>query len=131
MHEELLSCLKNMKSNSNLFQLDEASTKQCVILRILRTLGWDFDNPDEVTPEYTVENRRVDYSLRLRNENKIFLEVKRAGEDLNNEKHEDQLLEYSFRQGVELAVLTNGMTWWLYLREHTQPDKEFLIYFNQ
>jgi len=55
----------------------------------------------------------------LRNENKIFLEVKRAGEDLNNEKHEDQLLEYSFRQGVELAVLTNGMTWWLYLREHT------------
>ena len=26
-----------------------------------------------------------------------------------------QLLDYSFRQGVELAILTNGKTWWFYL----------------
>lgn len=114
MREELLSCLKNIKGNPAVF-VDEASTKQCVILRILRVLGWDIDNPEEVKPEYTVENRRVDYSLRLKNENKVFLEVKKTGEDLDKEKYEEQLLEYSFRQGVGLAILTNGMTWWLYL----------------
>lgn len=114
MHEELLSCLKNIKGNPTVF-VDEASTKQCVILRFLRVLGWDIDNPEEVKPEYTVENRGVDYSLRLKNENKVFLEVKKTGEDLDKEKYEEQLLEYSFRQGVGLAILTNGMTWWLYL----------------
>lgn len=114
MREELLSCLENIKGNPTVF-VDEASTKQCVILRILRVLDWDIDNPEEVKPEYTVENRRVDYSLRLKGENKVFLEVKKTGEDLDKEKYEDQLLEYSFRQGVELAILTNGMTWWLYL----------------
>ena len=115
MREQLLICLKKMKDNPAIFKLDEAATKQCVILPILRALGWDVDNPEEVTPEYTVENKRVDYSLRLRNENKIFLEVKKTGEDLEKEKYEDQLLEYSFRQGVELSILTNGMTWWFYL----------------
>ncbi len=31
------------------------------------------------------------------------------------ESHQEQLLSYSFRQAVELAVLTNGVTWCLYL----------------
>jgi len=39
--------------------------------------------------------------------------VKRATEDL--ERHEKQLLEYSFAFGVDIAVLTNGLTWWFYL----------------
>lgn len=114
MHEKLLSCLKNIKGNSTVF-VDEPATKQCVILRILRVLDWDIDNPEGVKPEYPVENGRVDYSLRLKGENKAFLEVKKTGEDLEREKYENQLLEYSFRQGVELAILTNGMTWWFYL----------------
>jgi len=39
--------------------------------------------------------------------------VKRINEDL--EKHQEQLLEYAFRHGVKIAVLTNGLVWWLYL----------------
>ncbi len=42
--------------------------------------------------------------------------VKRVGEDL--EKHQEQLLNYSFQEGVKLAVLTNGITWWFYLPLH-------------
>ena len=42
----------------------------------------------------------------------VFLETKRPMEDL--EKDENQLLEYSFADGVEIAVLTNGLLWWLY-----------------
>ena len=43
----------------------------------------------------------------------MFIEVKRAR--VNLEDHQQQLLEYCFQEGVRLAVLTNGRTWWLYL----------------
>ena len=33
----------------------------------------------------------------------------------NLENHQQQLLEYCFQEGVKLAALTNGRTWWLYL----------------
>ena len=55
----------------------------------------------------------VDYALRLNNSSKVFVEAKKGGEDL--EKHEEQVLGYSFREGVELAILTNGGTWLFYL----------------
>jgi len=31
------------------------------------------------------------------------------------ETHQEQLLNYSFREGVKLSILTNGFTWWFYL----------------
>jgi len=46
-------------------------------------------------------------------ENAVFLEVKRTNEEL--EDHQEQLLDYAFREGVEIAVLTNGLAWWFYL----------------
>jgi hypothetical protein len=113
MFEQLKAFIENLKTNPRMATFDEAATKQAVILPLLHQLGWNTYNIDEVTPEFSVENRRVDYSLRLNNTNEVFLEVKKTGEDL--EKFQEQLLDYSFRQGVEFAVLTNGTTWWFYL----------------
>ncbi len=113
MEEELLKLIKKLKSDRRLVSFDEAATKQAVILPILSSLNWVPLNIDEVHPEYSVEGKRVDYSLRYGNYNKVFIEVKKIGEDL--EKHQEQLLNYSFKEGVKLAVLTNGITWWFYL----------------
>ncbi|TDI93301.1 MAG: hypothetical protein E2O77_03220 [Caldithrix sp.] len=55
----------------------------------------------------------MDYCLRVNQKKPVFIEVKRATEDL--ERHEKQLLEYSFEYGVDIAILTNGLTWWFYL----------------
>lgn len=113
MIEQLKSFVETLRTHPRLNAFDEAATKQAIILPLLHKLGWDTCNIDEVTPEFIVENRRVDYSLRLNDTNEVFLEVKKAGEDL--ERFQEQLLDYSFCQGVELAVLTNGKTWWFYL----------------
>jgi hypothetical protein len=43
----------------------------------------------------------------------VFIEVKRTNEELD--RHQEQLLDYAFRAGVEIAVLTNGLVWWFYL----------------
>ncbi|HAV42553.1 TPA: restriction endonuclease subunit R [bacterium] len=116
MEERLLELIKKIQSDRRLASLDEAVTKQTIILRILSLLGWDLFNIDEVHPEYSVGGKKVDYALRHNNYNKAFIEVKKVGEDLD--KHQEQLLNYSFQEGVKLAVLTNGITWWFYLPLH-------------
>ncbi len=113
MIDQIRSFVNSLKANQRVTTFDEAATKQAIILPLLHQLGWNTYNIDECTPEFSVENRRVDYSLRINNTNEVFIEVKKTGVDL--EKHQEQLLDYSFRQGVELAILTNGTTWWFYL----------------
>jgi predicted type IV restriction endonuclease len=123
--DELCSLMGRLKSNPRLKNFDEAATKQAVVLPLLRSLGWDTSNVDEVYPEYSVEKKRVDYALRLQGRNEFFLEVKKPGEEL--EYHEEQLLNYSFRQGVKLAGLTNGITWLFYLplKEGSWAERKF------
>ena len=119
MNQDIIKALESIRSNPDIPSFDEAATKQVVILRILGTLGWDPYVYDEVTPEYDVGGgTRVDYTLRTGGSNKVFIEAKRAGESL--ESHQEQLLGYSFRHGVELAVLTNGLSWWMYLPLRTE-----------
>ena len=100
-------------SNGRLTQFDEANTKATAIEPILRGLGWDVVDPDEVRREYSVGSRSVDYALFCDDTLKVFIEAKRGGELL--ERHQEQLLDYAFAEGVEIAILTNGATWWFYL----------------
>jgi len=116
MKEKLLELIKKIQLDKRLVSFDEAATKQAVVLRILSFLGWDTFNIDEVHPEYSVGGKKVDYSLRYNGYNKVFIEVKKVAEDL--EKHQEQLLNYSFQEGAKLAILTNGITWWFYLPLH-------------
>ena len=113
MNEQILSLLKQLRGDTRLASFDEAATKQIVLLRVLSLLGWDIYNIDEVKPEFAIGNQRVDYSLRHASINKVFIEVKKVGEDL--ERHQEQLLNYSFKAGVKLAILTNGISWRFYL----------------
>lgn len=111
--EEKLTQLVDEIKNRGVAPLDEAATKQVIILRLFSVLGWNTYDPSEVAPEYSVSDKRVDYSLRIAGQNKVFVEVKRVGEDLD--LHQEQLLSYAFQEGIELAILTDGVSWWFYL----------------
>ena len=113
MVDEVLSVITKWQSNERLTSLGEAKVQQVIVLPIFRRLGWDPDNDHEVYPQYPVADGWVDYALLIGNAPKVFIEVKKGGEPL--EKHQEQLLNYSFKQGVKLAVLTYGATWWFYL----------------
>jgi predicted type IV restriction endonuclease len=114
MREQIIRFLNEIRSNAaKIAAYDEAATKQGLILRLLSLLGWNTFDTDEVRPEYSVEGKHVDYSLAINNTNEVFVEVKRPSQELEN--HEKQLLDYSFHQGVDLAVLTNGLIYWFYL----------------
>ncbi len=128
MNDSLEECLSNLRKDRTLFLSGEAATKQAVILPILARLGWDVFNVREVVPEFQLGDSRVDFCLRLGERNALFLEVKRVNEDL--EQHQEQLLEYAFRGAVQIAVLTNGLSWWLYLpllEESSWEQRKFFV----
>ena len=93
MKKEIVTFVKDLKSNKKLDKFDEASTKQAVVLRLFSFLGWDIFNVDEVYPDYSVNSHSVTYSLRNKNTNKIFVEVKRVHERLDN--HQKSLLSFA------------------------------------
>ena len=113
MVDEVQDVIEKWQSDKRLNSLGEAKVQQVIVLPIFRRLGWDPDNDHEVHPQYPVADGWVDYALLIGNVPKVFIEVKKGGESL--ERHQEQLLNYSFKQGVKLAVLTNGATWWFYL----------------
>ena len=113
MKNQIESFIEDLKSNKKLSSFDEASTKQAVVLRLLSFLEWDIFDVEEVYPGYSVDSYSVSYALRVKNNLKIFIEVKRVHEKLEN--HQKQLVTISAREGVDLSILTNGIIWWFYL----------------
>ena len=119
---ELEALIQRLANDRALLQRGEAATRQGTVNPTLRALGWNTDNLDEVDPEFEdTRGGKVDYCLRYQGTALVLIEVKRAGADLG--QHQEQLLNYAFGIGVRLAVLTNGLAWWLYLP--MLPDRTF------
>ncbi len=114
MKNLLNGTIDSIKDDGTISSLDEAKIINSVVLKILSNLGWDIFNVKEVVPEHNIGGRRVDLALILSDKPQVFIEVKRPAKE-NLEPHQEQLLEYSFKEGVKLAVLTNGLIWWFYL----------------
>ena len=108
--EELIQRLANDKG---LKGKAESATREVAVNPVLAHLGWEISDADEVFREFPVEGGQVDYCLKTRQKSHVLIEVKRTGEALVD--HEQQLLRYSFAEGVPLAVLTDGLIWWLYI----------------
>jgi len=125
MQEAIKALIEELRNNSQIYQFDEATTKQAIILRLLNILGWNVFDINEVKPEYSMTGKRVDYALLINGQVKAFIEVKKISQDL--EGHQEQLLNYSFKIGVKLSILTNGLAWWFYLplKEGSWDQRKF------
>jgi len=95
---------------------NEAAVSQGAVLPILQACGWDTHDTDEVPPQYgTQDNQRVDYALLRSNKPLIFIEVKhRLDNDRSLDKGIEQVLNYAYKEGVPVAVLTDGDAWLFY-----------------
>lgn len=91
----------------------EAAISRGVVMRLLNALGWPVFDPTIVWPEYPLESTRVDYALcNPPNKAMLIIEVKAIGKaDISD----PQLLEYAFKSGVPMAILTDGQEWHFYL----------------
>ena len=92
---------------------NEQAVSMGIVLPILQRLGWDATDPEQVRPEYTIGNGRVDFALFGRSQRpSVFIEVKRVGVSMGGDR---QLFEYAFHQGVPICILTDGREWSFYL----------------
>jgi len=86
---------------------EEEMTKKDLILPLFHALGWNTEDSYEVTAEEKISKGWVDYSFRINDIPKFFLEAKSIKEDLDNHRFFQQAVNYAFHKGCTWAVLTN------------------------
>ena len=107
---------------------DEARAKQFLILPLIRALGYDDANPDEVVPEFTADyggrqGWKVDYALKVDNSLRVVIECKPISNSISSTER-DQLGRYfphARRDGVQIAILTNGIIY-KFFTDQNQPN---------
>lgn len=96
--------------------LNEQNTKATLIEPIMRALGWDTEDVEEVAREFKVKRRDkpVDYGLLQLRKPRLFIEAKALGKDLHDRRWANQIMGYAAVAGVEWIVLTDGNEWRIY-----------------
>ncbi len=101
-------------------KLNESTAKTAIVMPVLRALGWDTTDPDEVHMEYRVAQHLqgyADIALLSQDTPLILIETKAPHRSLGVSKHETQVLEYCQMKQVRIGVLTNGLEWRIYYLE--------------
>ena len=86
----------------------ETRTRVILIDPLLRSLGWETEDPDLVVHEYPVGRRKVDYALLLGGEVVGILEAKALGSQLNDSDWGKYVAELP---GLPMVAFTNGNEW--------------------
>lgn len=94
---------------------NEEQVKTSSILPILRALGWDPHDPEDVRAEYRAGGGRVDYALMGRDDDTPLAFVETRPKGGVDARREQRLFDYGADRGVAFVVLTDGDQWDLYL----------------
>src|SRR5215207_22983 len=104
--ERLVKSFKSMPASQRK-GLNEMQTRLGYILPLFRALRWDTSNINEVSPEEKVSRGWVDFSFRIGNVPRYFLETKRANEDLNDARWVKHSIDYAWTKSVTWALLSD------------------------
>lgn len=124
--------IKNLRekidAHRDLYQKNEAAVRQHIIDPVLRELGWNIEDPDQVLPEdSTGEGGFPDYSLLQDGKKIILIEAKKLSADPI--AHLKQLARYSTDIGSKYGLITNGSEYFLFKAfEEFKPYIDRLIW---
>lgn len=102
------------------YHYNEATTRNVVINPMITALGWNLYNLDkcgyEIDPKGELWGKKpADYVLGSpTGRTVVVIEAKRMGNSLMSEKEEEQLAGYADGLLSGVAVLTNGIDWYIY-----------------
>ena len=113
---ETLADVRNKIAQYQGREVNEQDTKTAIINPVLRALGWEVGNLEEVSQEYrkTPKDNPVDYALFLLRVPKLFVEAKALGHNLDDHKWISQIVNYGNAAGVKWTVITNGDEYRIY-----------------
>ncbi len=104
--EKLVKNFKGMPASQRK-GMNEMQTRLGYILPLFKALGWDTSNINEVSPEEKVSRGWVDFSFRIGNVPRFFLETKKVNEDLNDPRWVKQAIDYAWTKSVTWALLSD------------------------
>ena len=108
----------------------ETRTRQALIDPMLRTLGWDVENPDSVELEYGIKRKWADYALMGSGGPIAVIEAKALGTPLNDDE-KMQALNYANMDGIDYMAVTNGDHWQMFdVFKRGQLDDRILMEFQ-
>ena len=101
----LSQTLEEVRKRIGLYQgksMGEQNTKTALIDPVLRALGWEIGNLEEVSQEYRrkPKDKPVDYGLFLLRTPKLFFEAKSFGQSLDDRKWANQIMGYAVVAGT-------------------------------
>ena len=128
--ESLLELVETLRSrideHGDDLRLSEALTRYALIDPMLRELGWDTADPQQVVPEYRVPNNQMaDYVLMANGSPSIVVESKKLDESLQGGKALDQGILYCAHTRSRYFLLTDGRRWELYEASSIVPAIRF------
>ena len=133
--DTISQAISDINAISSRDELSATAIKQGIVLRLLSAAGWNAFDLSEVEPEYRTGNTRIDFALKSSGSSRsresgtprAFVEVRAPDDNLDSERYERQLLSHCAREGVPLAVLTNGSRWLLFYSglDESRRDRRF------
>ncbi|MGI8686990.1 MAG: hypothetical protein ACR2M3_00280 [Thermomicrobiales bacterium] len=109
--------------------INEDETRVALIDPLLRLLGWDTGDRDEVRRGFRLQSNDnpADYALLLQGKPRLFIEAKALGVNLDDNRWSHQIMGYTGVTGVEWIVLTDGNEYRIYYSHAPVPvsEKEF------
>jgi len=110
-------------------EINEQNTKTALIHPVLRALGWDVGDLEEVQQEYKrrPRDKPVDYALLVLRTPRLFVEAKALGQNLDDRRWANQIMGYATVAGVEWVVITNGDEYRIYNACAAVPVEEKLF----
>jgi hypothetical protein len=132
--DDLLGTLKECATRLDDYRrhrthLGEENTKAALIEPVLRSLGWNTSDIEEVCREYRrlSNDNPVDYALLLQRAPRLFVEAKDLGANLADHKWANQTIAYATQAGVQWVVLTDGAEWRVFNAHAPVPIEEKLF----
>ena len=111
--------IERVKALENARRLNERTAQTAIVFPLLRALGWDTTDPDEVVQEHPVGGHLKGYAdivLMSRGKPLVLVETKAPEKGrLDVEKNLRQMFDYCKMLQTELGVLSNGIEWHFYL----------------
>jgi len=127
--EQALATVRERIARHQRENIGEQDTKAALIVPVLRALGWDVEDLEDVKLEYRrrPSDNPVDYALFLLRTPRLFIEAKSLGSHLDDGKWAAQILAYATVAGVEWVALTDGNEWRIYNSHAAVPVEQKLF----
>lgn len=117
-----------METHRDKFSQSEALTRNALVDPLLRSLGWDTEDPSLVMPEYKLGSGFADYALLSDGKPVIVIEAKKLGLPLDDAA--SQGIHYCVNDGIKYFAVTDGRKWDVYETHRPVPlfDKKIVSF---